>query len=92
MNNKAYSSLSYKEIKVTVKDIMYPDLEKRNLVVYTGYGGMMVFHFMLVFKTIGRKKLPRKMKKRIWKDRKTRVNYSLQYYVKPLKRWKGVRI
>jgi hypothetical protein len=58
-----------------MKSLTKVESDKR-LVFVTGIGGLLNY----VFKVFGRRKLPRKMKKRIYMTKKLRKQYIPQYY------------
>ncbi len=79
---KPYTRVTKEMIAKVVKDVIMESMpeDKRKFVFYTGYGGMMTFKFKMRFHVLGRKKLPRKMKKRIFGTKKDRLEYIPEYY------------
>lgn len=85
LKNSVYTNLDKSDLKVLVEDIMLNSTldNPREFVMYTGYGGFMSFNYSLLFKVHGRTPYPRKLKKKIWGERKDRRKYSYEYYKAP---------
>lgn len=58
------------------------DAEPRKWVVVTGYGGYWTYRLNNAFKTFGKSKLPRKIKKRVYGTKKLRQQFLPEYYGK----------
>lgn len=82
-NDFIENDIGKKELKQAVHDIMYAKHEKRNVVLYTGFGGYMTFNYSLLFTIYGKTPFPRKKKKCIWKSKKERKKYCPEYYTSP---------
>lgn len=78
-----YPTFSEEKLKSVIHDVLF-GLDNTNSLctVYTEFGGMITFKYACVFNIYGRNKLPRKLKKKIYKNKKFRLKYIPQYYNK----------
>ena len=78
-----YPTFSEEKLKSVIDDVLFGlDNTDSLFRIYTGFGGMMTFKYACLFNIYGRNKLPRKLKKKIYKNKKFRLKYIPQYYKK----------